>query len=235
VTHALRYFLVALLALFAVSIPYRAGAEDARVEGQKIIRDSTAVLKQYFAEPRLEAVRNLMGAVRAVYIAPALKQGAVIVGGTTGQGILLARHGKQWSDPVFMEAKSVTIGFQAGLAELEFISLIVTDSGVTSILADDAKISSGGGATLGSLGIGGGGSGGVSGGVESISFAFSKGAFFGGNVGTTSLSLLDDMNRSFYGANFSQEAVLGGSGGRLAEAAELRQLLADAVRHSWGE
>jgi hypothetical protein len=111
-----------LMMLVAAGTSILARADETKSEGDRIVAPSTAVLQQSFAEPRLEAVRNLMGAVRAIYIAPALKQGPVIVSGTTGKGILLRRHGRDWSDPVFLNAKSPTVGFQAGLAGLQCIS-----------------------------------------------------------------------------------------------------------------
>jgi lipid-binding SYLF domain-containing protein len=113
--------------------------------------------------------------------------------------------------------------------------MIMTDEGVDALIAGDSRVSSGGGATLGTLGIAGGGAGGASGGVESITFAFSTGAFIGGNVGTTSLSLLPELNQAAYGSEFSQASVLGGRGGKLAEAKKIRALLSNAVKESWAE
>lgn len=61
-----------------------------------------------------------MGAVKAVCIAPALKQAGLIVGGTTGGGILLRRPGADWSDPVFLGA--------ARLAEAMEIRVLLNDT-----------------------------------------------------------------------------------------------------------
>lgn len=51
-----------LIATVFLPMAGAAHAEDTKADGREIIDRSTAVLREYFSEPRLEAVRNLMGA-----------------------------------------------------------------------------------------------------------------------------------------------------------------------------
>jgi lipid-binding SYLF domain-containing protein len=47
------------------------------------------------------AMRNMLGGARAVFIAPDVGGGSLLVGVDSGSGFLLKRHGEDWSDPVF--------------------------------------------------------------------------------------------------------------------------------------
>ncbi len=66
------------------------------------IKLSAEHLKSFLSHPQAEAVRNLLGAVRGVLIVPSSHKGGFLVGYERGTGILLARHGDQWSDFVAM-------------------------------------------------------------------------------------------------------------------------------------
>jgi hypothetical protein len=43
------------------------------------------------------------------------------------------------------------------------------------------------------------------------------------------------LNGTFYGPGFTQEAALNGTGGKVEEASELRQVLSEAVKAAWAE
>ncbi len=55
----------------------------------------------------------------------------------------------------------------------------------------------------------------------------------GGNVGTTSVKLLPEVNTVIYGKDVAPETVLA-SEGKLAQTEALRRLLQEAVKASWG-
>ena len=47
----------------------------------------------------------MLGGVRGVFLAPDLTDEAAIFGIERGTGFLLRRHGKEWSDPVFVQVQ----------------------------------------------------------------------------------------------------------------------------------
>ena len=68
-----------------------------------IIQDANAALTTYSSDERWAGVVNLIGAAKAVFIAPDFKSGSLILGLERGTGVILVRHGEAWSDPVFVQ------------------------------------------------------------------------------------------------------------------------------------
>jgi len=66
-------------------------------------------VRRLFSHKQAEAIRNIIGAARAVYFAPEVTEGDFLVGLEKGQGMVLRRHGQDWSDPVFLSLLQVRI------------------------------------------------------------------------------------------------------------------------------
>src|SRR3954447_24139339 len=61
-----------------------------------------------------EAIRNMLGGVRGIFVAPDVSGEAALLGVEAGTGFLMRRHGKDWSDPVFFKLSAASVGYQAG-------------------------------------------------------------------------------------------------------------------------
>ena len=57
---------------------------------------------------------RLLARAEGIFIVPHYGKGAFIVGGQGGGGVLMARHGSEWSDPAFYSIGGGSIGVQAG-------------------------------------------------------------------------------------------------------------------------
>ncbi|NOG70749.1 lipid-binding SYLF domain-containing protein [Roseicella sp. DB1501] len=189
-------------------------------------------LEQFFTSPEWQGVRNLTGGARAIFVAPSAEKIGFILGAQQAHGLLLMRHGQVWSDPIFVRLTNLDVGFLAGAAKSEMITLLLTRAALEEFLASQ-RMSAAGGFAIGNWGVGTLGAGGLSGGVQVLTVETSRGLFAGGGFGSARLSLDQEANSVAYGPGFNADRVLGSPTGHLAAAAPLRRTLSEAVRASW--
>ena len=101
-----------------------ANTTNPRGDAIQTVRDATTTLKQ--AKNDHDFV-NLLQKAKGVFIVPHYGKGAVIVGGSEGHGVILARDNGHWSDPAFMGMGSVSVGAQAGAEGGSIIMVLMTD------------------------------------------------------------------------------------------------------------
>jgi lipid-binding SYLF domain-containing protein len=188
----------------------------------------------FFSKPQWQAIRNLTGGARGIFIAPNSTSIGFILGAQQGVGVLLSRHGQVWSDPVFIRLSDYDIGFLAGASKSEVMMLILTDSAINQFIDGVSKLSAGGSFAIGEWGVGGIGAGGISGGAQVMTVETSSGLFAGSGLGSMKMSLDRDLNSAAYGSGFDVHKTLAASGGRFPAAAGLRRTLSTAVKQSWG-
>ena len=188
----------------------------------------------FFSKPQWQGIRNLTGGARGIFIAPNATSVGFVLGSQQGVGVLLARHGQVWSDPVFIRLSNYDIGFLAGASKSEMMMLVLTDSAISQFIDGVSKVSAGGSFAVGDWGVGGIGAGGISGGAQVMTVETSSGLFAGSGLGSMKMSLDRDLNVAAYGSGFDVNRTLADSGGRFAGATALRQTLSTAVQQSWG-
>ena len=212
-----------------------ARSNAATPKGPAALTQSAAnTAEAFFSQPQWQAIRNLTGGARAIFIAPNSTSIGFIVGSQQGAGVLLARHGQIWSDPVFIRLSDYDIGFLAGASNSEVMMLILTDGAIKQFIDGVSKLSAGGNFAIGDWGVGGIGAGGISGGAQVMTVETSSGLFAGSGLGSMKMRLDRDLNAAAYGSAFDVNKTLAGTGGRLPAAAGLRRSLSIAVQQSWG-
>jgi lipid-binding SYLF domain-containing protein len=227
--------LVITLALLGFVTCLPAGPAQATEKEQayaKLTEQCAKMLDGFFKQKQALAIRNMLGGVRAVYLVPSEEMGSLIVGYERGQGLLLRRHGKAWSDPVFLKTSQVTLGLQAGASDSQVLMLIMTDSAVDELIKGVSKFGGLGGFALGDWGVSTSGSGNIGEGLEVLTVSTSSGAYLGTAFQNVSLSPAQAMNQAAYGKE-KMETVLAHHGGKLAAAKKLRAILEEAVVKAW--
>ncbi len=199
-----------------------------------IARSAASTAEAFFSKPQWQGIRNLTGGARGIFIAPNSTSMGFILGAQRGVGVLLARHGQVWSDPVFIRLSDYDIGFLAGAEKSEVMMLILTDSAIKQFIDGVSKLSAGGSFAVGDWGVGGIGAGGISGGAQVMTVETSSGLFAGSGLGSMKMGLDRDLNLAAYGGAFDVNKTLAGTGGRFPAAAGLRRILSTAVQQSWG-
>ena len=179
--HALfRHALAALVALGLIAGLASGARADDRDKADRLIRTATNSVRNFLVNPKWQAVRNLLGGARAIFIVPHDVQGGFLLTASGGEGVLLRRHGDQWSDPIFLHIGGVGLGFEAGGEDESLAMVIMTDAGVDQLIDGVVRLGGSGGFALADLGIEGAGAGSIGSGIEVLSVATAKGLFAGG-------------------------------------------------------
>jgi len=146
-----------------------------------------------------------------------------------GAGVVLARHGGAWSDPVGVSLSETSIGLQGGVREFGLVLALLIQDALRQMVEGGVSYGCSGGFALGSLGLGSQASIGTSG-VNTIAVTVSEsGLFAGSGIGDVKLSPVREMNAYLNGGELPPEQVLRREG-RHGNSRELRELLAEASR-----
>src|SRR5215472_17237065 len=105
-----------------------------------LILSATRSVQNFLTNPKWQAVRNLLGGARAIFIVPHDIQGGFLLTASGGDGVLLRRHGQSWSDPVFLHIASMGVGLEAGGENQSLVMVIMTDAGVDQLVEGAARM-----------------------------------------------------------------------------------------------
>ncbi len=124
----------------------RHDARDAR-DAQDRVNRAVKVVDEMKQDPHLA---RLLEQAHGVFVIPHFGQGAFIVGGEGGGGVVLARHGAKWSDPAFFAVGGASIGAQAGGSGGAVAMLLMTPRALEKFETSTGKWSlrAGGGLTV---------------------------------------------------------------------------------------
>jgi SH3 domain-containing YSC84-like protein 1 len=189
---------VAVSALGAASLVTGDEAKDAR-EAQQLVEKAKLTVESFAADQATgNAVRDLIKKAKGVYIAPEVLRGAFIVGASGGSGVLLIRDDKgRWNGPAFYTIGEASFGFQAGADKSEVILLIMSDRGVSSMLASSIKLGADASVAAGPVGAGSSAeTANLS--ADILSFSRQKGLFAGVSLDGAVMSKRDGWNEAYY-------------------------------------
>ncbi|HSQ80621.1 MAG TPA: lipid-binding SYLF domain-containing protein [Casimicrobiaceae bacterium] len=170
---------------------------QAQSDQQKLVNQAEATLNNFVRDPEMKWLQQNLRRAKAVLIAPEVVKAGFIFGGSGGRAVLLARDAKtgQWRGPVFYTMATASVGFQAGIAASENVTMVMTEKGVNTLLATSVKL--GGDASVAAGPVGAGASGDVT--TDFVAFARSKGVYGGLNLDGTVITANDDWNNAYYG------------------------------------
>jgi len=193
--------LLAIAALVGVS-----GSAWAQAEQQELVNSAETTFSNFMRDPDMTWFQRHVGSAKAVLIAPQVLKAGWIFGGSGGRGVLFARNEQtgRWEGPVFYNLATASVGFQAGIAVSETITLVMTDGGFNSLLANSVKV--GGDASIAAGPVGAGANADVT--SDLVAFSRSKGVYGGLNLDGTVIAIADDWNRSYYGRDVLPPDVL---------------------------
>ena len=172
-------------------------AAHAQTEQQKLVNRAQATLDNFLRDPQMTWLQRNLSRAKAVLIAPEVVKAGFIFGGSGGRAVLLARDPQsgKWRGPVFYTMATASVGFQAGVAASENITMVMTEKGVNTLLATSVKL--GGDASVAAGPVGAGAAGDVT--TDFVAFARSKGVYGGLNLDGTVITANDDWNKAYYG------------------------------------
>jgi lipid-binding SYLF domain-containing protein len=182
---------LATLAATALIAP----AASAQGEQQRLVDAAAVTLGNFMRDPEMTWLQKNFPRARGVLIAPEIVKAGFIFGGSGGRAVLFAKEAGQWRGPAFYTLVTGSFGFQAGVSVSESITLVMTDKGMSSMLAANFRL--GGDASIAAGPVGVGAKSNVV--ADMIAFTREKGVYGGLNLDGTLVNLSDDWNRAFYG------------------------------------
>ena len=193
--NTLRSTVVAMVA--AVATVAFAPVASAQSEQQKLISSAETTFSNFVRDPEMTWIQQNLGRAKAVLIAPEIVKAGFIFGGSGGRAVLVAHDAKtgKWVGPAFYTLATASVGFQAGVAVSETITLVMTEKGLNSLLSSSFKM--GGDASVAAGPVGAGAKSDVV--ADLIAFSRSKGVYGGLNLDGTVVKTSDDWNEAFFG------------------------------------
>jgi lipid-binding SYLF domain-containing protein len=221
-----------LWALFALAAfaTLAASASYAQAEQRRLVTSATSTLASFLADSDMTWLRENFGRARAVIIAPEITKAGLIVGGAGGRAVVVARNpdNGRWTGPAFYTLATASIGFQAGIAVSETVTLVMTEKGVNRLLSNSFRM---GGDVA--IAVGPTGAGAASHFIaDLVSFSRGQGVYVGLNLDGTIVSVSDDWNELYYGQHVNAVDILVRRGVHNDQAKELLNVIAKAAANS---
>jgi lipid-binding SYLF domain-containing protein len=190
-------FSSSLLVLAAAAATAIAPTAYAQSDQQKLVSAAETTFSNFERDPDMTWFQQNVGRAKAVLIAPEIVKAGFIFGGSGGRAVLVAKDPKsgKWVGPAFYTMATGSVGFQAGIAVSETITLVMTDKGMNSLLSTSFKM--GGDASVAAGPVGAGAKSNVV--ADLIAFSRSKGIYGGLNLDGTVVKTSDDWNSAYFG------------------------------------
>ncbi len=220
--------LVALVLGAVVLNAWVASPSFAQADQRRLVSAATLTLSNFLNDGDMTWLNRNLGRAKAVLIAPSIAKAGLIIGGSGGRAVVLARDSKtgKWVGPAFYTLATASVGFQAGVSFSEMVTLVMTDKGLNSLLSDSFKM--GGDAAVAAGPIGAGAQSNLV--ADFISFSKSQGIYGGINLDGTIASTSDQWNSLYYGQPVHAPDILIKNSVRNKQANELQNLLARGSR-----
>jgi lipid-binding SYLF domain-containing protein len=201
-----RLFTPALRWLMALLMLTSAGAALAQSDQQKLVDAADTTFQNFLRDPDMTWLQQNIGRAKGVLIAPEVVKAGFIFGGSGGRGILVVHDAKtgKWVGPAFYTLATASVGFQAGIAVSEMLTLVMTEKALNSLLSDSVKF--GPDASIAAGPVGAGAKADII--TDLVSFSRSKGVYGGLNLDGTVVATSKDWNESFYGKPITAPDIL---------------------------
>ena len=192
--HSLPRSICAVAGVFAALL---APTAFAQADQRSLVTAATVTFAKFRDDPGMSWLQHNLRRAKAVMIAPGITKAGFIVGASGGRAVVVARDPKsgKWAGPAFYTLATASVGFQAGVALTEMVTLVMTENGLNSLLSDSFKM--GGDATVAAGPIGAGAQADLV--ADLISFSRATGVYGGVNFDGTVVSLSDQWNQIYYG------------------------------------
>lgn len=157
------------------------------------LKDAARVVKQMEADPKLRA---LMQQAKGILIVPNYARAALGVGGSGGEGVMMANNSGQWSSPAFYDLGSISVGAQAGVEVGSVAMLLMSDKAVQNFTkANKFSIDADAGLTIAEYTARASASAGRG---DVVVWTDTKGAFASAAIGASDIHFDKSENAAFY-------------------------------------
>jgi len=226
----IRRFCTLLAVAVAATATLASPGSLAQSDQRRLVTAATATLASFLADPDMTWIKENLGRARAVMIAPEITKAGLVVGGSGGRAVVVARDpgSGRWTGPAFYTLATASVGLQAGIAVSEVVNLVMTEKGVNRLLSSSFRM---GGDVA--IAVGPTGAGATSHFVaDLVSFSRGQGVYLGLNLDGTIVSTSDDWNELYYGKRVTAVDILVRKTVRNDQSKELINVIGNAAGKS---
>jgi lipid-binding SYLF domain-containing protein len=202
--------LTAVCLLGAMSASF-AFADSDKAKLDERLNNAATVITQIMAVPDNAVPDAITRAAKCVMVIPSMKKGALVVGGSYGQGVVTCRTGHGWSAPAFVRLGGASFGFQIGGQATDLVLIAVNDKGMQDLLKSKVKLGGDASAAAGPVGRDSQAATSLNMGAELLTYSRSKGLFAGIDLSGDVIDQNADDTRTYYGSDVSYENILHGT------------------------
>jgi lipid-binding SYLF domain-containing protein len=155
--------------------------------------------------------REAMAKAHGVAVFPGVVKGALLIGGTSGDGVVTVRRPDgSWSPPAIFRMSGGSLGLQIGAEITDVVLLITTPKGLQGLLSSEFTVGADMSAAAGPSGRRSELSTDLKFTTDLVTYSRTKGLFAGLSLSGVSVRAADDWNHSLYGRGYTvQEILLG--------------------------
>lgn len=177
-------------------------------EGASQAAKSAKVLTEIMGTPDKGIPSDLLDKAECVLVFPKVVKGGFIVGGQTGRGVASCRLRSGWSAPAYFELKGGSLGLQVGGQAIDFVLLVMNESGMKSLLSDKFELGGDASIAAGPVGRTASASTDVKLDAQILSYSRTKGVFAGISLKGSVISPDKSDMEGTYGEGAQAETVL---------------------------
>ena len=181
----------------AIATLIASGSAFAQSEQQELVNGSETTFANFMRDPDMTWLQRNIVRAKGVLIAPTVVKAGFILGGSGGRAVLYSRNEQtgRWTGPAFYNIAAASVGFQAGVAVSETVTLVMTDKGMNTLMVSSVKL--GGDASVAAGPVGADANRDVT--TDFVAFSRSKGVYGGLNLEGSVIDVAENWNRSYYG------------------------------------
>jgi lipid-binding SYLF domain-containing protein len=205
------------LVVFAVALgfvlaPARllADDEDPLEDERERALEAAEVLREIMKTEDHAIPEYLLERAEGIAVIPGMIKGAFGIGGSGGKGLISARHGNDWSSPLFMTIGGASFGLQIGAESSDIILVFTDEKGIAELVEDKVKL--GADVSVAAGPVGRKAEAGTNVTLDSAIYSYSrnKGLFAGIALDGTVVDIDDSENEKVYGKKVDAQKVLRG-------------------------
>jgi hypothetical protein len=137
-----KYFRYGNMACIAVLSLFLVPVAQAQSEPEVLITKAQTTFSNFVRDPDMTWIQNNLRRAKGVLITPEIVKVGFIFGGSGGRALLVARDAttNEWRGPAFYTLATASVGFQAGVAVSENVTLVMTEKGMNTLFAPSVKL-----------------------------------------------------------------------------------------------
>jgi lipid-binding SYLF domain-containing protein len=168
------------------------------------------VLSEIMSAPDSGIPDEIIGSAKCIAVVPSLLKGGFVFGGAYGKGVASCRTDNGWSAPAFFRITGGSFGLQIGGQAVDYIMLIMNDSGMRNLLSSKFKLGADASVAAGPVGRQAEGSTDWKMRAQVLTYSRARGVFAGLTLNGALIKQDADDTRSFYGRVIPFRTVLTG-------------------------